>query len=590
MGQLLYDKASLVNIPSRYKDGKLYNIKPSNADFEFERGTGATRVNEDGLIETFYGEVTNLLLQSNQFDTTWTGEPRTGGFEGYDGSNDGWKITKSAQSYTSIQQTASLSGVWTLSAYLKSDTLNDITFRNQSDGTRCDFDLLNGVVGFSGSNVISKNITDVGNGWYRCQATFTGSSSQIAIYVAWNNATAGSVFIQDAQLESGYFATPYIETTTETVTAPNRGDTPRIDYTDSNNPSLLLEPERTNLITYSWDTNTWAWGKDANPNNTTRDFGYSAPDGSNNGTLFTSIQGTNGFFAWGNIPTGVNTDYTYSIFVKKGTSETFELHNVTTNPQSKVIYNFNTNTFTTETNATGKSVEYINGWYRISMTYPNSTQTVSQIRNKPQDGKSVYVFGAQAEEGSYATSYIPTNGGTETRNADVCIGGGDADTFNDSEGVLFLDVENVNANSTISISDDSSSNFIQIYLGYTSSNPIRYRASSGGASQFDTSFSYSLDVSQPFKIAYRYSANNFSIWINGVKANEVLSGSTPIGLSVIEFYNIFGAGNKFDGNVKALAYFPEALEDHQLERLTSPTPLYASSFEDLANNNGYTIL
>ena len=146
---------------------------------------------------------------------------------------------------------------------------------------------------------------------------------------------------------------------------------------------------------------------------------------------------------------------------------------------------------------------------------------------------------------------------------------GDVNTFNDSEGVLFLDVENVNATSAISISDDSTSDFIQIYLGYTSSNPIRYRASSGGTSQFDVNFPYSLDVSQPFKIAFRYSANNFSIWINGVKADEVLSGSTPVGLSTIEFYNIFGAGNKFDGKLNQALVFPEALSDSECIALTS---------------------
>ena len=134
---------------------------------------------------------------------------------------------------------------------------------------------------------------------------------------------------------------------------------------------------------------------------------------------------------------------------------------------------------------------------------------------------------------------------------------------------MFLDVENVNATSAIAISDDSTSDFLQIYLDYTSSNPIRYRVSSGGTSQFDRNFAYSLDVSQPFKIAFRYSANNFSIWINGVKADEVLSGSTPVGLSTIEFYNIFGAGNKFDGKLNQSLYFPTALSDADCITLTT---------------------
>ena len=66
----LYDSASLVMIPSGVKESKLYSIKPTDGtgDFTFTRGTDtATRVNSAGLIEK---ETQNLLLQSNQFDTT----------------------------------------------------------------------------------------------------------------------------------------------------------------------------------------------------------------------------------------------------------------------------------------------------------------------------------------------------------------------------------------------------------------------------------------------------------------------------------------------------------------------------------------
>ena len=49
-----YDKASLVHIPSGYKSGTLYNVLPNDADgdFDFTRASTATRVDENGLIET----------------------------------------------------------------------------------------------------------------------------------------------------------------------------------------------------------------------------------------------------------------------------------------------------------------------------------------------------------------------------------------------------------------------------------------------------------------------------------------------------------------------------------------------------------
>ena len=84
----LYKDASLVMIPSAYKDGKLYSIRPTDGsgDFTFSRGSNlaATRVDVNGLIEK--GRE-NVLLQSNQFDTTWiNSNSRTGGQAGYDGS------------------------------------------------------------------------------------------------------------------------------------------------------------------------------------------------------------------------------------------------------------------------------------------------------------------------------------------------------------------------------------------------------------------------------------------------------------------------------------------------------------------------
>ena len=81
----IYDKASLVLIPSGTKTSKVYSQKPVNGDgdFTFSRSTAATRVNADGNIEK---ETQNLLLQSNTFDTdlgnTLTEDRRSSGYDG----------------------------------------------------------------------------------------------------------------------------------------------------------------------------------------------------------------------------------------------------------------------------------------------------------------------------------------------------------------------------------------------------------------------------------------------------------------------------------------------------------------------------
>ncbi len=98
------------------KDGNLlgYAVGDSSGkyvprEFTFTRGSNlaATRVSANGLIEK--GRE-NLLLQSNQFDTTWNNNLGASGTivnnqSGYDGSNDAWLLTKDATTFARVQQT-----------------------------------------------------------------------------------------------------------------------------------------------------------------------------------------------------------------------------------------------------------------------------------------------------------------------------------------------------------------------------------------------------------------------------------------------------------------------------------------------------
>ena len=122
----LYDKASLIQVPSLYKDGTLVSTIPEDrsGDFTFSRGSdiSATRIKSDGYIEKGYE---NLLLQSNSFsDAAWSVVGTlniTEGQSGYDGTNDAWLIEKpDALSQARIVNNVSVSGVATLSVYLKS--------------------------------------------------------------------------------------------------------------------------------------------------------------------------------------------------------------------------------------------------------------------------------------------------------------------------------------------------------------------------------------------------------------------------------------------------------------------------------------
>ena len=239
--------------PQLVDTGKVYSIKPEDrkGDFTFTRSSAATRVNADGFIEK---ETQNLLVQSNNFATTWgrSNTSVTGGQSSYDGSSDAWLLSKSAASGQIGQNTTS-SGVNTFSVYAKANVSPYVRLTIFEGGFSANgtayFDLQNGVLGTT--NAIDSSIENVGNGWYRCSVTFNTSNQKVYIYPADGDndtsGTSGSIYIQDAQLNQGLIAQEVITTTTTAVEGGITDNVPRLDYTDSSCPALLLEPQRTNL-------------------------------------------------------------------------------------------------------------------------------------------------------------------------------------------------------------------------------------------------------------------------------------------------------------------------------------------------------
>ena len=562
--QNLFDKASLVMVPSGYDNGKLYNIKPEDkgSAFEFERATMATRVNSSGLIETMFPEATNLLLQSNQFDTTWTGNTNLLNNQiGYDGLSNAW-LSTFVSFPDIIRQTNTDSGVQTLSIYAKGNINNGI--RLYAFGTlNCQafFNLNNGTVANT-NNVINATIEDKGNGWYRCAMTFNQTNSSIYVYLSNNsnqNATSGSVYIQDAQLEAGYFATPYIDTTTQTVTRKNQANQPRIDYT-SGEGALLLEPVRTNYTPYSEDFTKWTRG--GGQQYVTSNYAIS-PDGTQNADriLFT---GANQEVAFNDA--SISGATVGSIYIKGTSGET-------------IRFGVNDSNVPTHTlDGTWQRVEAIRsttGGVRLTVnTYGGVT------------ARDVLVWGAQLELGSYPTSYIPTNGQQETRASEnIEKRNLTSSLLNQSEGSFYLELQ--------AASTDAGRFVITSYPDGTSDDTIRFIFSSNIQFQLvssGTQISESTNPStQRVKVIGTYSGSELKLCVNG-GAVQKLSGNFSFANQPTRiFAHAFVDTIRFFGDVYELHYFPEALTDEELQRLTSPSA-DATTFTELANNNGYTIL
>ena len=322
-------------------------------------------------------------------------------------------------------------------------------------------------------------------------------------------------------------------------------DVPRIDFSDSTNGALLLEGQSTNLITYSSDFSNSAWAK---LNASVVSNNYISPDGTLNADEFV-FDGTNNGRIEETLPTTNGLVYTFSIYLK-----------------NKDIAN-PTQVFIGVGGNEGKLVTITNEWQRFTFTQAaNGTSEYPRVRYNGIG--SLYAYGAQFEQKSYATSYIPTSGSAVTRVSDACNNSGSAQDFNSEEGVLYAEIAILANDGTIrylGLNDGSSGNRA-ILLFDSNANRIRGIVSSGGTKYVDVN--HQLTNALEFhKVAMKYKLNDFALWIDGVEVATDTTLNAPIGLDRLDFS--FSAANNFYGKTKNLKVFTTALTDEQLAALTT---------------------
>jgi hypothetical protein len=312
---------------------------------------------------------------------------------------------------------------------------------------------------------------------------------------------------------------------------------PRIDFTDANG-ALLLEPQRTNLVGYSEDFSQWFQIGTAT---ITSNYGVS-PDGTQNSSRL-QMNASDKIY----ITVASSGDISFTVYLKG---------------VGQIRLRDNTSTGL-------KDVTLTSEWVRYEL---NFNATISNFQIEQQTGVSdLEIYGAQLEQGSYATSYIPTQGSAVTRIADACTGAGNDQVINSAEGVFYFEgsaLANDGTNRFLSIDDGTTSNYI--YFRYVStSNNVLFRTTVAGVT-INTLQTSLPDTAQNHKFAFKWKSGDYAFWIDGVEVGtdtsaSVFSANTLNNIGM----NFPSSTGGFYANIKELQVFTTALTDAELIALTT---------------------
>jgi hypothetical protein len=350
------------------------------------------------------------------------------------------------------------------------------------------------------------------------------------------------------------------------VTAP--ADAPRFDHRYVNGEieslGLLVEEQRTNLVN---DSNGGDYGYDMSSGGSpTNDI---APDGSTVACKYDLSSVTGSPFLNCNVDTTLTDDVTYtmSMWVKGTTEFTVAL------------------AFVGETNytVTSRNMNVTTSWTRETYTFTLSgNQTNSRLQvffGTQGQGKIISIWGAQLEEGGFATSYIHRSAGSQsTRVHDRAYyeNVDQTDWFNKTEGTVVFEHTDVPYDS----SDDphypavgfaettggGSNPSIQYFIMKHNGNS-QYLVRPGGGDS--ANISPSGVVASASKVGFVYKANDYALVRNGSLVGTDTSGAVPDAYMLIFGMNdITNPTNNWNAHIKHFSYYPTRLGNNILQTLT----------------------
>ncbi len=596
------------------------NTKTLDPRITFSRASTATYY--DG--KTFTKAEENLLSYSQEFDNAWwikqDAAVTANAIAAPDGAATADKLvaTSVAGRHGAYISTFSfVSGVtYTLSVYVKSAEYTKFYISDLYSGRLyCSFDIGAGTAGTPGGTYtgISASIVAAANGFYRCSITFTSTetanrSPDFCGYpdtgatldqfgAQYTGDGTSGIYIWGAQLEQRSSATAYTPTTSQPITnyipvlQTAASGIARFDHNPTTGESLglLIEEQRTNLLTRSQEFDNASWYKTlvtATANQVV------APDGtlSADSLIPNTTQASHYIYQQPSLTSGVA--YTLSVYAKAGNLQHISLWTSNTGgalPLLGASFNLGTGAIHGTTGSPSATITPVgNGWYKCSITstaVSSSTGTLGFGNHPPAssegyiaemvgDGYSgIYIWGAQLEAGSFPTSYIPTTTAQVTRSADAAsmTGSNFSSWYRQDEGTIFIE-NNYNYGSALvssnrvalQISDGSGSNRHLIYNG--SGNANYFYVAVGGSTV--SQLSASLVTSSFVKSASAYKLNDYAHSQNAATALVDTNALVPV-VNRVDIGCSLGSSAYLNGTIKKIAYYPKRLSNSVIQALTT---------------------
>jgi hypothetical protein len=301
-----------------------------------------------------------------------------------------------------------------------------------------------------------------------------------------------------------------------------------------------------------------------------------APDGYNGADKMYATGGSTRHINYGTLT--ASGTLTFSVFAKAGEKNWLYLRLDNDTPEVNTWFNLSTGTIGTSQGGSPTITSYGNGWYRCSVSYTTSgSETIYNVIGvanangnqawTPSGTDGLYIWGAQLEAGSYATSYIPTLGSSVTRLADAASKTSATALIGQTEGTLFAEIQVIAGTINIGIwlrqSGSLYDNFMLFHINISSLS--RAEIVNGGVQQVNITGGV---VSPGFhKMAFAYKANDVAFYIDGVQIAVGTSATIP---TCDEIYiDQYIDGSSRNATKKQAAIYPVRLSNSELASLTS---------------------